>query len=180
MIKSRIGLLLVSVIFSIGVVEGFKGEDTNYQELEVGSNTIESNQIENVKSKDWENELTDLLTSIKGKGFYLGGDSPEEGFDTSGLAYWAYKQMGIDLERTTSKQYNQVKHIELNQLKSGDLVFFKNTTYTNGKDIPSEVGIYIDNGEFWHVTPKHGVIKSNLNDYDSNNILGFGQIEIPY
>src|SRR5205814_283952 len=41
-------------------------------------------------------------TRALGVPYVWGGASPEAGFDCSGLVQWAYRQVGVDLPRTTA------------------------------------------------------------------------------
>lgn len=56
--------------------------------------------------------------------YVWGGNSPEIGFDCSGLVQWAFAQLGIQLPRTTSQQVTiGVPVMDLAQLRPGDLIF---------------------------------------------------------
>ncbi|MBU3158524.1 C40 family peptidase [Clostridium frigoris] len=106
---------------------------------------------------------TPAISDSSGK--YIGG-----GFDCSGFVAYIYKHFGIDLPRTTMEQIDEGISININDLKNGDLVFFK----TN-PELPyqvSHVGIYIGNNRFIH-SPKSGdVIKiSELTGYYKENFV---------
>ncbi|WBW95012.1 C40 family peptidase [Oceanirhabdus sp. W0125-5] len=112
-----------------------------------------NNQL-NIKGE----EIITYAKSFLGTPYLWGGTKPETGFDCSGFIQYVYKDFGIKLGRTT---YNQIKdgtHIQKENLKPGDLVFFGswNNPYHNG--------IYVGDGKFIH-SPKTGdVIKiSKLN-----------------
>lgn len=79
-----------------------------------------------------------------GAPYRLGGNDPS-GFDCSGLVYYAYKQQGIKIPRSTKTQLRYSKTISRSQLKSGDLIFFN----ISGNTV-SHVGIYIGNNKFVH------------------------------
>ena len=64
-----------------------------------------------------------------------------------------------NLPRTAEEQFNSSEHVELEDLKEGDLVFFN----TGGKDI-SHVGVYLLNNKFVHASTSGGVMISDLND----------------
>jgi cell wall-associated NlpC family hydrolase len=84
------------------------------------------------------------------KGYKYGADTPEEGFDCSGLVQFAYKKAGIKIPRTTAEQFASSERIELKKAREGDLVFF--STYAAG---PTHVGIYMGGGQFIH-SPSEG------------------------
>lgn len=65
------------------------------------------------------------------------------GFDCSGLVDWAFSQLGISVGRTTYQQVNAGRAVSLNDVRPGDLLFFKGAVH---------VGVYIGNGK-WIVAP---------------------------
>ena len=84
-----------------------------------------------------------------------GGESPEEGFDCSGLALAVYHINGFSLPRTSQDQYRSGKLIQRNQLQIGDLVFFKTVARRN----VSHVGIYAGNDLFIHAPGSNKTIR---------------------
>jgi len=54
-----------------------------------------------------------------------GGQSPETGFDCSGLASYTYKKVGIIIPRTAKAQLDNGQFVAKQNLQVGDLVFFK-------------------------------------------------------
>jgi cell wall-associated NlpC family hydrolase len=56
--------------------------------------------------------------------YVWGAESPEDGFDCSGLVQWSYAQIGVQLPRTTGEQVLLGMPItDLSQLRPGDLLF---------------------------------------------------------
>ncbi len=95
----------------------------------------------------------------KGTKYSMGGLS-RQGIDCSGLVYATYREgLGIKLPRSTELQVQVGRRIKRSELRSGDLVFFKTGFKVR------HVGIYIENGKFFHASTKRGVMISNLNDY---------------
>jgi probable lipoprotein NlpC len=91
---------------------------------------------------------------------YARGGLSKKGIDCSGLVYVTYlEKLGIELPRSTKLQSQIGKEIKINELRSGDLVFFKTSFKIR------HVGIYIENGKFLHVSTKEGVTISKLSDY---------------
>ncbi len=84
-----------------------------------------------------------------------GGESPEEGFDCSGLALAVYHINGFSLPRTSREQYRSGKLIQKSQLQIGDLVFFKTVARRN----VSHVGIYAGNDFFIHAPGSNKTIR---------------------
>lgn len=77
--------------------------------------------------------------------YKFGGNSPNEGFDCSGLALYSHRINGISIPRSTSDQFKFGKHINRTALNAGDLLFFR----TMGQRV-SHVGIYVENDKFIH------------------------------
>jgi cell wall-associated NlpC family hydrolase len=63
-----------------------------------------------------------------GTKYVWGGESPDSGFDCSGLVQWAYKQVGIDIPRVTYDQFKVGKSVDRNHLVPGDIVFFRDAS----------------------------------------------------
>jgi cell wall-associated NlpC family hydrolase len=96
--------------------------------------------------------------------YRLGGLDPQ-GFDCSGLAYYVYHRLGLELPRSAAEQAVVGRKVRRNRLKAGDLVFFSTG---RGREV-THVGIYLGGRKFIHA-PGQGktVIISNLNsDYYS-------------
>lgn len=70
-----------------------------------------------------------------------GGSSPSGGFDCSGLVYWAYGRLGVELPHSSYALYDRGRRVERSRLKPGDLLFF----YGLG-----HVGIYLGRGRMVH------------------------------
>ncbi|MDH5471529.1 MAG: NlpC/P60 family protein [Gammaproteobacteria bacterium] len=88
----------------------------------------------------------------------LGGLS-KEGVDCSGLVYVTYlSKLGIRVPRSTELQSKMGVAIKQNQLRPGDLVFFK----TGLKQ--RHVGIYMGNRQFMHASSSKGVRVSHLDN----------------
>lgn len=99
----------------------------------------------------------------KGTRYQFGGMS-KRGIDCSALVLLTYRDhMGIQLPRTTRYQARAGKAIKRNQLRTGDLVFFK--TGRRGR----HVGIYIENGQFLHASVSRGVTISHLSEHYWNS-----------
>lgn len=93
-----------------------------------------------------------------GRPYKWGGSNPSESFDCSGLVQYVYKQVGIQLNRTTYDQVKQGTPVAKNQLQVGDAVFF------GSPSAPHHVGIYMGNGQYIHAPKTGDVIKvSSLN-----------------
>ena len=85
-----------------------------------------------------------LALSMVGVQYRYGGASPDEGFDCSGLVYYAYMQNGQAVPRTSQAQFGAATPIPLAEATPGDLLFFRD------QEKLSHVGIYLGDGEFVH------------------------------
>src|SRR5258708_20743775 len=64
----------------------------------------------------------------KGTKYRFGGDSKSKGFDCSGLVRRIYNDLHLDkVPHSAGGLYRMGHPIHLNELRAGDLVFFKNT-----------------------------------------------------
>ncbi|MDQ2968247.1 MAG: C40 family peptidase [Actinomycetota bacterium] len=70
-----------------------------------------------------------------------GGASPAAGFDCSGLVYWSYGRLGIELPHSSYALYDQGRRVARSRMKAGDLIFFSGLGH---------VGIYIGRGRMVH------------------------------
>jgi hypothetical protein len=106
-----------------------------------------------------------------GTRYRLGGTT-KRGIDcsalTSALLLAVY---GFTIPRTARQQYDASEHIEKEELKEGDLVFFK-----IHRGI-SHVGVYLENNFFVHAST-HGVTVSSLDDsYYAKRFVCGGRVE---
>lgn len=98
-----------------------------------------------------------IARQFVGYPYVWGGASPS-GFDCSGLVYYAYKQIGVNLNRNSAAQFSNGYSVGINNLKPGDLVFF------NQSGSIDHVGMIVDyNGNYVHaVSPGVGVQIGNI------------------
>lgn len=70
-------------------------------------------------------EMAMNALSLLGVNYRYGGDSPDSGFDCSGMVRHVVRSaLGLDLPRTAREMSRIGQHIQLDDLKPGDLVFF--------------------------------------------------------
>lgn len=97
-------------------------------------------------------------TAWEGTRYRVGGLS-RKGIDCSGFVYLTYQDLlGVDLPRSANQQASLGKQVLTEELRTGDLVFFK--TGRRGR----HVGIYLDGGRFMHASTTKGVTISSLDD----------------
>jgi cell wall-associated NlpC family hydrolase len=88
--------------------------------------------------------IAEVAMGMVGVRYRYGGTDPIEGFDCSGLVYYAYGQAGYRVPRTSQDLFRAVRKIAIGQADPGDLMFFQDQTKL------SHVGIYVGDGLFVH------------------------------
>ncbi len=101
---------------------------------------------------------------LVGTPYRWGGNTPDAGFDCSGLIGYVYRDAaGISLPRSTREMIvMRAPNVDINSLQSGDLVFFA----TSGGSQVSHAGIYVGEGRFVHAPSTGGTVRL---DYLSNS-----------
>jgi cell wall-associated NlpC family hydrolase len=103
-----------------------------------------------------------------GTKYAWGGNSLTGGVDCSGLVQQVYKQLGINVPRTTYQQAKFGKKVPLSNLLPGDLVFYNTGGLDpNGIGNLSHVAIYIGNGQIIDARNSRAGIKVG-----SMNVMG--------
>lgn len=99
--------------------------------------------------------LVGTALQVLGVKYKYGGESPNTGFDCSGLVgYAAEKSLGLKLPRRSADIARQGISIKRSELKKGDLVFFN----TRGARF-SHVGIYLGDHKFVHAPRTGSVVR---------------------
>ncbi len=88
---------------------------------------------------------------------YEYGGLSRRGIDCSGFVHLTFKsKLGKNLPRTARMQAKIGQEVRRNDLRAGDLVFFRTGKSSN------HVGIYLENNKFLHASQKKGVTISRL------------------
>lgn len=108
-----------------------------------------------------------------GTPYSLGGSS-KNGVDCSYFTLDVMRDIfNVNLKRTAAEQYEQSLKIEWNNVKEGDLIFFK----TEGRSRISHVGIYLSNNKFAHASTSQGVTIGDLADpYWQKRLYSLGRV----
>jgi murein DD-endopeptidase len=75
--------------------------------------------------------------------YHYGGNDPR-GFDCSGLVFYAYREAGVLVARTSREQMRASQPLDVDQALPGDLVFFRTSKKA------WHVGIYLGDQRFVH------------------------------
>lgn len=109
-------------------------------------------------------EANDVLfqaIGLVGTPYRFGGNSPESGFDCSGLINYVFlHSAGLSLPRTTRELIEiDAPTVEKDSLYPGDLVYFN----TRGGRV-SHIGIYVGEGRFVHAPSSGGTVRMDQLD----------------
>lgn len=117
------------------------------------------------------NQLVEYSKNWLGVPYMYGGTSTD-GIDCSAFVKNVFNHIGYDLPRTAAQQYDFTKKIDRNQVKEGDLIFFRR------RDKIFHVGIYIGNNKIIHASTSKGVVIQDLNNnWIKSNLFAFGRID---
>ncbi|WP_137885186.1 C40 family peptidase [Pseudomonas sp. 2FE] len=94
---------------------------------------------------------------LVGTPYRYGGNTPDSGFDCSGLIGYVYRDAaGIALPRSTREMIGmRAPSVRRDALQTGDLLFFA----TNGGGQVSHAGIYVGEGRFVHAPSSGGTVR---------------------
>ena len=117
-------------------------------------------------------QVVSLARNLLGTPYLFGGSSPA-GFDCSGLIWYVFGQIGIQVPRTSRQQAADSRDIPFEEAQLGDIFFF-----ANSKGVVSHAGIYAGDGRFIHA-PKAGktVSFAQYNDYWQSRLVKIGRLQ---
>ncbi|UPL49387.1 C40 family peptidase [Hymenobacter sublimis] len=121
-----------------------------------------------------DQSLLETVVSWLGTPYRYGSNS-KSGTDCSGFVTRVFKEAyGITLQRSSRSMFSSVKHVQKDEMQTGDLVFFR-----RGPGQPIyHVGIYLKDGKFVHSATNGGVMVSSLNQaYYSRNFYAAGRVD---
>ena len=102
------------------------------------------------------NDILFQAIGLVGTPYRYGGNSPESGFDCSGLINYVFlHSAGLKLPRTTAALIDiDAPRVEKDRLYPGDLVYFN----TLGGRV-SHIGIYVGERRFVHAPSSGGIVR---------------------
>lgn len=90
---------------------------------------------------------------LVGTPYRYGGNTPDSGFDCSGLIGYVYmSRAGVAPPRTVAQLNEFGEPVDSDELRTGDLVVF-------GSGRPTHAGIYVGNGRFVHAPSTGGTVR---------------------
>jgi cell wall-associated NlpC family hydrolase len=103
---------------------------------------------------DRANAVLIRAIGLVGTPYRYGGNTPQGGFDCSGLVNYVFRDMAnVALPRTSRDLAAQGPRIQPERLAAADLVFF-----ANGGTV-THVGIYVGEGRFVHAPSTGGTVR---------------------
>jgi cell wall-associated NlpC family hydrolase len=102
------------------------------------------------------NDILFRAIGLVGTPYHWGGNTPDSGFDCSGLIVYVFREIaGVSLPRTVQDIYAvDLNEVRRDRLQGGDLVFFK----TGGRNV-SHIGIYVGQDRFVHAPNEGGTVR---------------------
>ena len=104
---------------------------------------------------DAANAVLFRAIALVGTPYRYGGNTPDTGFDCSGLVGYVFRDAaGVVLPRTSGEMSGlRAREVDLRDLEAGDLVFF-----AEGRRV-SHVGIYVGEQRFVHAPNTGGTVR---------------------
>jgi NlpC/P60 family len=122
-------------------------------------------------------EISIQAMSLVGVPYRWGGNTPEAGFDCSGLVrYVVDRAASVNLPRTTADMSVRGEAIEPDQVAPGDLIFFNTTGRPH-----SHVGIYVGKLRFVNAPSTGGTVRLDYltNPYWAKRFDGIRRVAAP-
>lgn len=105
-------------------------------------------------NRDQANDVTLYAISLVGTPYRRGGNTPDTGFDCSGLIAYVYKShAGILSPRTVATLAQWGTPVEADAVRTGDLVVF------GPAQAATHAGIYVGEGRFVHAPSTGGTVR---------------------
>lgn len=121
-------------------------------------------------TRDRSNDVTLYAISLVGTPYRWGGNTPDSGFDCSGLIGHVYKsQAGVLAPRTVAAMTGWGQTVPAAFLRTGDLVVFMQ------KGVANHAGIYVGEGRFVHAPSTGGEVR-----LDALNSVYWGKQPVSY
>jgi cell wall-associated NlpC family hydrolase len=104
-------------------------------------------------SAEQSSDIAIHALGLVGTPYRYGGNTPDSGFDCSGLIGYVYKsRAGVAPPRTVAQLSGFGQPVSTRELRTGDLVIF-------GSGRPFHAGIYVGEGRFVHAPSTGGTVR---------------------
>ena len=171
MVIARSPIIIVGMLLLAGLVAGCGGYSSIHRPHdapeEIGTTDEPRSAGETPTVDEAGAEAVKLAEQYIGTPYRSGGTTTD-GVDCSGLTFSVYRQIGVRLPRTSHEQARAGSHIDRDNLRAGDLVFFG-----SGSSV-THVGIYANDGEFIHASTRDRSVRYDSldNKYFRNRYIG--------
>ena len=129
----------------------------------IRSTSTTSNSYERPSNKEmrFRQDVVTFAKKFQGTKYTYAGKEPRTGFDCSGFTSYVMARYDISLSASSRQQENQGRKLNLDQVQSGDLIFYRRP----GNDRVFHVSLVVDNTregiEVIHATSR-GVVIDNI------------------
>src|SRR5450756_2472024 len=145
--SSRLAILAMSTLFTIAGCSTAPSVSSN-----LASNA--SAEVRSRVSPEMAADITIYAVGLVGTPYRYGGNTPDSGFDCSGLIGYIYlSRAGVAPPRTVSKMQAWGLPVPVQSVRSGDLVVFSQN------DEVTHAGIYVGDGRFVHAPSTGGEVR---------------------
>jgi cell wall-associated NlpC family hydrolase len=123
------------------------------------------------------NDILFRAIGLVGTPYHWGGNTPESGFDCSGLIGYVFREIaGVSLPRVVKDIYSAaLADVPRDRLQGGDLVFF----HTFGDGV-SHIGIFVGQERFEHAPNEGGTVRLDYltNPYWAKHFVGARRVPL--
>jgi cell wall-associated NlpC family hydrolase len=140
----RLRILLLACAFAFTAVAfGWAAQSTTTtHEVVIDTTQVKSARYRKKRPKPSLGErAAKIALSAVGVPYRWGGTSLASGFDCSGLVYWAYHRLGIDVPHSSYALFDVGRAVRPSRMRPGDVLFFSGLGH---------VGLYIGRGRMVH------------------------------
>ena len=114
----------------------------------------ETLQVSARLSQAQSEDITIYAVGLVGTPYRYGGNTPDAGFDCSGLIGHVYQtRAGVATPRTVTRLQHWGQPVPSELIRSGDLVLFAQS------DVATHAGIYVGDGRFVHAPATGGEVR---------------------
>ena len=165
---SRLGLLYSgNSVTILGSSNGWYkisyGNGVGYVSAEYVSTKGNDNNSDSGSSSSIGEQAVALAKQQLGKPYVYGASGPN-GFDCSGLFYYIFNRLGVNIARGSSSQYyNSGTFVSVDEMQPGDLVYLFDPKYDySGGSLPTtHVLMYIGNNTVLHASTTSNTVRTD-------------------
>ncbi|MGD9773369.1 C40 family peptidase [Diaphorobacter sp.] len=141
-------LILCSALLAVGCGTAPRSSQRASQRASTASPTAYSRL-----TPEQSSDIAIHALGLVGTPYRYGGNTPDSGFDCSGLIGYVYtSRAGVAPPRTVAQLSSFGQPVDTDELRTGDLVVF-------GRDRATHAGIYVGEGRFVHAPSTGGTVR---------------------